>query len=107
MPPHKHPGSRDRLLTQRLLQPAVARDLLVGRAPFETPAMSTSIRISIQERKEAEAWVRVTFNLPPETDLTGPGTLAQDPRFVRGTELWELGMYDEARLEFEIAYENR
>jgi soluble lytic murein transglycosylase len=45
--------------------------------------------------------VRVTFNLPPETDLTGPGALAQDERFIRGTELWELGMYGEARLEFE------
>jgi soluble lytic murein transglycosylase len=54
-----------------------------------------------KERKDAEAWMRVTFNLPADTDLSGPGTLAQDARFIRGTELWELGMYDEARLEFE------
>jgi len=59
-----------------------------------------------QERKEAEAWVRVTFGLPPETDLTGPGPLAQDPRFVRGTELWELGMHGEARAEFESLRES-
>jgi soluble lytic murein transglycosylase len=78
-----------------------ARDLLLGRAPFEAPA-STNLNPDLaQERKDAEAWVRVTFNLPPGTDLTGPGTLAQDPGFIRGTELWELGMYDEARLEFE------
>jgi hypothetical protein len=50
--------------------------------------------------------VRVTLGLPPETDLTGPGPLAQDPRFVRGTELWELGMYTEARAEFESLRES-
>ena len=36
-----------------------------------------------------------------DTDLSGPGDLALDARFIRGTELWELGMYDEARGEFE------
>jgi len=39
-------------------------------------------------------------------DLSGPGALAQDTRFVRGTELWELGLYDEARLEFESLRES-
>ena len=83
-----------------------ARDILMGRAPFETPP-STNLEPDLaQERKDAEAWLRVTFNLPPETDLTGPGALAQDPRFVRGTELWELGMYDEARAEFESLRES-
>jgi len=83
-----------------------ARDLLIGRAPFESPA-NTNLNIDLEkERKDAEAWVRVSFNLPPETDLTGPGTLAQDPRFIRGTELWELGMYEEARLEFESLRES-
>lgn len=78
-----------------------ASDLLLGRAPFE-PAASTNLTPDLeQERKDAESWVRVTFGLPPETDLSGPGELAQDPRFVRGTELWELGMYIQARDEFE------
>ncbi len=78
-----------------------SRDMLMSRAPFETPASVNFSPDLEKERKDAEAWVRVSFNLPPETDLSGPGTLAQDPRFVRGTELWELGMYDEARLEFD------
>jgi len=83
-----------------------ARDLLTGRVPFESAA-SVNLNPDLeQERKKAESWVRVTFNLPPETDLTGPGALAQDPRFVRGTELWELGMYAEARLEFESLRES-
>ena len=83
-----------------------ARDLIVGRAPFESPPSANLSPDLARERKDAEAWVRVTFNLPAETDLTGPGTLAQDPRFIRGTELWELGMYDEARLEFESLRES-
>ncbi|HSB03086.1 MAG TPA: tetratricopeptide repeat protein [Anaerolineales bacterium] len=83
-----------------------ARDLLIGRTPFEPPASTNLNPDLLQERKEAEAWVRVTFGLPPDTDLTGPGTLAQDPRFVRGTELWELGMYGEAKDEFEALRES-
>lgn len=83
-----------------------ARDILMGRAPFETPASINLDPDLDQERKDAEAWLRVTFGLPPETDLNGPGALAQDPRFVRGTELWELGMYDGARLEFEALRES-
>ncbi|HEX2990587.1 MAG TPA: transglycosylase SLT domain-containing protein [Anaerolineales bacterium] len=83
-----------------------ARDLLLGQAPFQ-PANNVNLNPDLEkERKEAEAWVRVSFNLPPETDLSGPDTLATDPRFIRGTELWELGMYDEARLEFESLRES-
>ena len=83
-----------------------ARDLLLGTEPFAVPA-STNLNPDLaKERKDAEAWVRVKFNLPPETDLTAPGTLAQDARFIRGTELWELGMYDEARVEFESLRES-
>src|SRR6185436_3809793 len=83
-----------------------ARDVLLGRGLFETPSILNLETDLARERKDAEAWVRITFNLPAETDLSGPGTLASDPRFVRGTELWELGMYDEARLEFESLCES-
>jgi soluble lytic murein transglycosylase len=83
-----------------------ARDILMGRAPFESAA-STNLDPDLEkDRKDAEAWLRVTFGLPPETNLSGPGDLAQDPRFVRGTELWELGMYEEARAEFESLRES-
>jgi soluble lytic murein transglycosylase len=83
-----------------------ARDILMGRTPFESPPSTNLDPDRTQERKDAEAWLRVTFGLLPETDLTGPGELAQDPRFVRGTELWELGMYDEGRVEFESLRES-
>ncbi len=78
-----------------------ARDLLLGYAPFESAAI-VNLDVDLEkERQDAASWVRLTFNLPVETDLNGPGALATDPRFIRGTELWELGLYDEARLEFE------
>ncbi len=78
-----------------------ANDLLQGRPPFSPPT-STNLQIDLPaERKSADAWMRLTFKLPPDTDLSGPGTLASDPRFLRGREFWNLGFFDEARLEFE------
>jgi soluble lytic murein transglycosylase len=78
-----------------------ARELLVGRAPFTAPS-AYDINIDLEaERADAAAWLRVTFGLPADTDLDGLGPLAGDLRIVRGTEFWELGLYEEARLEFE------
>jgi soluble lytic murein transglycosylase len=78
-----------------------ARDLLLERAPF-TPPISTNFIVDLAaERKDADSWVRLTFNLPPETDLSGLGALANDPRIIRGTELWQIGMVEDARAEFE------
>jgi soluble lytic murein transglycosylase len=78
-----------------------ARDLLMERTPF-APPLSTNLTPDLEaERKDADSWVRLTFNLPLETNLDGLGNLAADPRVIRGTELWELGLYEDARLEFE------
>lgn len=78
-----------------------ARELLIGRVPFNTPS-TYNIDIDLEtERTDAAAWLRVTFGLPAETDLDGLGPLAGDLRIVRGTEFWELGLYEQARLEFE------
>ena len=78
-----------------------ARDLLNGRSGFMLPA-SYDLNYDIDtEKAAAEDWLRTTFTLPPETNLTGPGPLAGDARLVRGTALWNLGLYDEARVEFE------
>jgi soluble lytic murein transglycosylase len=83
-----------------------ARDLIIKRAPFESSPTTNLNPDLARERQEAEAWLRIKFNLPTDTDLNGPGILAQDARFVRGTELWEVGMYDDARLEFESLRES-
>lgn len=83
-----------------------SRDLSENRQPFAAPPkMNLNFDLSA-ERLEAASWVRIKFNLPADTDLSGPGNLQSDPRFERGTEYWNLGLYDEARLEFESIRES-
>jgi len=83
-----------------------ARELLIGRAPFSAPS-TYNINLDLDaERADAASWLRVTFGLPADTDLDGLGPLAGDLRIVRGTEFWELGLYEEARLEFEALRES-
>ena len=78
-----------------------ARDLLIDRAPF-APATTVNLAPDLAaERASADAWVRLTFNLPADVNLSDLGPLAADERIKRGAELWELGLYEDARLEFE------
>ncbi|HEX6305675.1 MAG TPA: tetratricopeptide repeat protein [Anaerolineales bacterium] len=80
---------------------ARSRDILAGERPFNPPQEYVLSFDPARERVEAEAWMRTVFDLPEEADLSGPGTLASDPRFQRGNELWQLGLQEEARSEFE------
>jgi soluble lytic murein transglycosylase len=83
-----------------------AQDLLENRKPFAAPpTMNLDVDLA-KEKNEAESWIRIKFNLSSDTDLSNPGTLQADQRFQRGTEFWNLGMYDEARLEFESLRES-
>jgi soluble lytic murein transglycosylase len=78
-----------------------ARDLLLNRQPF-TPPESFDMGIDIQaERAEAEEWMRAQFHLEADVDLSTPNTLMNDRRMWRGAEFWNLGLYEEARIEFE------
>ena len=77
-----------------------ALDMLFNRPAFEPlPAVNLTVNL-IAERLEAEAWLRVTFNLPADTDLSAPGALLTDSRLIRGTEFWTLGLDAQARHEF-------
>ncbi len=78
-----------------------ARDLLRDTEPFSPPGIYHPKVNLAKERAEAASWIRVTFDLPADTDLNNPGPLLGDIRLQRGREFWELGLYDEARLEFE------
>lgn len=78
-----------------------ASDLLNDRGPFAPPPITNLEFDLAAERKAADAWVRLKFTLAPETELGGLDTLESDPRLIRGRELWNLGLYDRARLEFE------
>jgi soluble lytic murein transglycosylase len=78
-----------------------ANELLAGRAPF---SLSQPVDLGYnleQERLQAEAWLRTTFAIPPETDLNGLGDMASDPRVTRASAFWELGLYSQARNELE------
>jgi soluble lytic murein transglycosylase len=78
-----------------------ARDLLLERGPFEPPEAFDLSYDPVYERLQAETWLRTTFSIPPEEDLNSLGVLATDPRIQRGRELWRLGLYTEARVEYE------
>ena len=78
-----------------------AQDALFSRPAF-VPLSAINLNIDLPaERAEADAWLRVTFNLPPETDLSNPGALYSDPRLIRGTEFWLLGLPGKSRSEFD------
>lgn len=83
-----------------------ARDLLNGKTPFSEPKLYNPEVDLFTEREKAASWVRIRFNLPTDTDLSTSTTLAYDLRFIRGTEFWELGKYEQARLEFESLRES-
>ena len=78
-----------------------AREMLVGREPFTPPLMYDLGTDPQRERAEAEAWMRQEFAIPEGLDISTPGPLLNDERLIRGTELWNLGLYEEARAEFE------
>jgi soluble lytic murein transglycosylase len=78
-----------------------ARDLLTERAPFTPPTVLNLNPDLTRLRADADSWIRLTFNLPANTDLSGLDSLAADPRIIRGTELWQLGLLEDARAEFE------
>jgi soluble lytic murein transglycosylase len=75
--------------------------MLLKRPAFASPPATNFTVDLAAERAQAEAWLRVTFNLPTDTDLTTPGALLSDLRLVRGTEFLFLNLEDKARLEFD------
>lgn len=79
-----------------------ARDLLYNRPPFQPPESYDLIFDLQNERVRAEDWLRFTFKLSPEEDLSNSGALASESGVARGKELWDLGLYSEARAEFEV-----
>ena len=77
------------------------RELQLGQAPFQENLDLNLNFDQAAERKLAEGWMRVTFNLAPSTDFSTLGALAIDPRIQRASAFWELGLYAQARNEYE------
>jgi soluble lytic murein transglycosylase len=79
-----------------------AADLLAGRGPFQPLGLFNFTTDLANEKAEAEAWMRTTFNMDPSVSLDQLSqTLATDPRMIRGRELWALGQTGPAKDEFE------
>lgn len=78
-----------------------ADELLNNQPPFHPPAVYDLGVDWDTERQRAEDWLRERFAIPPEIDLKSSAELSQNPRFQRGMALWELGLYQAARGEFE------
>lgn len=80
---------------------ARADDLLRNLQPFQRPA---ALRFQFDDAAEvaaAENWLRQTYGITQAGALWQlPPELADDPRLVRGRELWTVAAYDEARAEF-------
>jgi len=78
-----------------------ADDLLNARAPFQPPADFSLNIDTAQEIAEAEAWLRSTFDLQIEGALYPlSAALEDDPRMIRGRELWEVADFQAAKNEF-------
>jgi len=80
---------------------ARASDLVVGREPFSQPSQYVFSFDDLADVTEAENWLRTTFGVVQDGPLwpLSP-TLRNDPRIVRGRELWFVGAYDAAVDEF-------
>ncbi|MDQ7034663.1 MAG: lytic transglycosylase domain-containing protein [Anaerolineae bacterium] len=79
-----------------------ANDIVQEREAFDPPAQ-LRFEFDIQaDRLQAENWLRQTFAITQQGDLyvLSP-ELQNDPRMIRGQELWAVAAYDEAIEEFD------
>lgn len=78
-----------------------ALELLENRQPFVVTE-NIDLGIDLQaERIQAEEWLRTTFNISQEVDLSSYAEINALPLFQRGLALWEIGEYQSARGHFE------
>jgi soluble lytic murein transglycosylase len=77
--------------------------LLNNLAPF-SPVVTLDVPpITDADRAEAEQWVAQTFGLEGVSSQLSP-ELASNPMLRRGTELWTVGMWADARGEFDALH---
>jgi len=78
-----------------------SNDILIDREAFTPPANVNFVFDEQTDRLEAEAFLRQTFGIEQTGDLNilSP-ELENDPRMIRGRELWTVAAYSEAQTEF-------
>ncbi len=73
-----------------------------GKPPLSAPFPALDGRIDATGQEEAEAWLRGWLGLEASANVRDlREDVRNDPRFIRGSELWRLGFKLEAREEFE------
>lgn len=79
-----------------------AAEILDGIGMFDIPGSYDLGYDLASERTEAENWLRDTFSVPDETDLSGLGELSANPAITRIAKFHELGLYREAINQAEL-----
>ncbi len=108
---HQAEGNTD--LAKAAWEQAVQRDptgyyaersaeLIIGREPFTINNLFDLGYDLNAERPAAEAWLRTTFSIPPETNLSDMSSFESNPAFRKGNEFHRLGLHAQARDQFEI-----
>ena len=79
-----------------------AQDIAREMPPFSGATFAISTNNSAELQAEAETWLRDQLGLPTDADIaTLSPELAEDERLIIGTKLWEIGLYESAKLELE------
>jgi soluble lytic murein transglycosylase len=79
-----------------------ACELLTGFDPFAAPAVAPTLPTGPEDRAAAEAWATQAFGQPASAALSPE--LAANPMLQRGIALWRVGLYEEARGEFDVLH---
>jgi soluble lytic murein transglycosylase len=78
------------------------QDLQAGLPVFHAPERINLNFDEAQERAQAEAWLRLQFDLAEDTAVGALSpTLQNDPRLQLGAALWQMGLLEEAKRELE------
>jgi soluble lytic murein transglycosylase len=80
-------------------------EILDGISPMTaTGSLNYTVDLAY-EKNIAMDWMHQTFSIGNEIDLTQMAELAYDENIRKGDLFWDIGMYEEAVEQFNIAYE--
>lgn len=78
-----------------------ANDLFRGQSPYTPPTQLDFTFGTPEQKAQADDWMRRTFSITAPGDLWRLSPeLQASSAIVRGTELWDLAAYDDAKGEF-------
>lgn len=78
-----------------------AEEILLGHAPLTT-VNDVNLTVNLeQERMIAEVWMRNTFAMEADTNFITMTSFGNDENFIRANAFWNLGLYEQARNEYE------